>query len=83
MVSKYKLLIDYINDNPDDQIVKEYEEYIMRFYPFRYEVYNLKFKEHLSIDKIMDCMCLNNHKDVVNELNIIYDSLRFSLKLYD
>lgn len=82
-VSKYQSLIDYMKDNPNDETIKEYEKYMEKYYPFRYDIYNLKFKENKSLDKICEELDTYSHWQIVNELNIIYDTLNFSLKLYE
>lgn len=81
--SKYQSLIDYLNNNPNDEIIKEYINYLEKYYPFRYEVFKLKFIENKSLDKICEELDAYSHWQIVNELNIIYDVLKFSLKLYE
>ena len=81
--SKYQLLIDYMEDNPNDETIKEYERYLQKYYPDRYDVYYLKFIEHKSLDKICDELEIYSHWQIINELNIIYEALNFSLKLYE
>lgn len=81
--SKYQSLIDYLKDNPNDEIIKEYESYMKKYYPFRYDIYRLKFIENKTLDNICDELQAYSHWQIVNELNIIYDTLNFSLKLYE
>ena len=81
--SKYQPLIDYLVTNPKDEIIEKYENYMKKFYPFRYEIYKLKFIENKSLDKICDEIDAYSHWQIVNELNIIYDTLNFTLSLYE
>jgi len=81
--SKYQSLIDYLTNHPQDNIITKYENYMKEYYPFRYEIYELKFKENKSLDKICEEIDAYSHWQIVNELNIIYDTLNFSLKLYE
>jgi len=81
--SKYQSLVDYLSDHPKDIIIDKYEDYMKQFYPFRYEIYQLKFKENKSLDKICEEIDAYSHWQIVNELNIIYDTLNFSLNLYE
>ena len=82
-VSKYQDLIEYIKDNKEDNILKEYEKYIKNHNELRYEIYKMKFIENKSMDNICEELDIYNHWRIVNELNIIYDTLDFSLKLYE
>ena len=82
-VSKYQNLIEYINDNKDDYILKEYETFVKNHNYLRYEIYKLKFIENKSLDKICDELEIYSHWQIVNELKKIYDTLNFSLKLYE
>lgn len=81
--SKYQSLIDYLSCHPQDNIISQYEKYMKKYYPFRYEIYELKFKENKSLDKICEEIDAYSHWQIVNELNIIYDTLNFSLSLYE
>lgn len=81
--SKYQSLIDYMEDNPNDETIKEYERCLQKYYPDRYDIYYLKFIEHKSLDKICDELEIYSHWQIINELNIIYEALNFSLKLYE
>ncbi len=82
-VSKYQDLIEYIKDNKDDYILKEYENFIKNENKIRYEIYKMKFIENKSMDKICEELEIYSHWQIVNELNTIYDTLKFSLKLYE
>lgn len=81
--SKYQSLIDYMEDNPNDETIKEYERYLQKYYPDRYDIYYLKFIKGKSLDKICDELEIYSHWQIINELNIIYEALNFSLKLYE
>ena len=82
-VSKYQSIIDYINENPNDYIIDKYEEYLLIYYPFRYEIYNLKFKQNLPLDKIMNDLSITSYNKLVSELDIINDTLNFCLFYYE
>ena len=81
--SKYQDILDYVRDNPDNEIIKKYEKYMENNYPLRYKIYILKYKKDYTIDKILDELILTDHKIVINELNIIYDTLKFYLNYYE
>ena len=81
--SKYQDLIDYIKENPNDELILKYTNYIKDKHPFRYEIFKLKFIENESLDNIAEKLNAYSHWQIVNELNIIYESLKFSLELYE
>lgn len=80
-ISKYKSVYDFIKENPDNEIVLNYENYMKNKYPFRYKIYEMKYKQNMSLDKMMEEIEIYDRKKIINELNIIYDTLKFSLKI--
>ena len=75
--SKYKSVIDFIHDNPDDLEIKEYEEYLLMYYPLRHEIYKLKFIDNKGFNEIMEELDIMDRKILANELNIIYETIKF------
>lgn len=80
-ISKYQIIIDFIDQNPQNYTITKYEEYLLINYPLRYEIYKLRFKDKLSFEKIMDELGILDHKKVLTELNIIYETLKFALNI--
>ena len=80
-ISKYQSVIDYIEANPDNYTIKKYEEYLLINYPLMYEIYKLKFLDKRYFNEIMDELDILVRKWLASELNIIYETLKFSLNI--
>ncbi len=79
--SKYDALKQYIVNNPNCEILKQYELYWKDNYELRYDIFNLYFREQKSYDYIIKIKDLPDTTPIKIECNVIYASLEIPLKL--
>lgn len=79
--SKYDALINFIAISPSHPIVLSHEEYWMKNYPIRYEIFRLFFRERKTYEEIMEVQDLPDSKLIQTECKIIYNILEQPLGL--
>lgn len=79
--SKYEALIDAISLSPNNPIILEHEQYWMKNYPMRYEIFRLFYRERKTYEDIMEIKDLPDNKLIQRECKAIYDILERPLHL--
>ena len=79
--SKYRNLIVFIRNNPNNAILLEYEKFWRDNYPARYEIFVEFFRKHKKYRDIIDHLCLKHDAIIKQECKIIFASLELPLNL--
>lgn len=79
--SKYDALKDFISFSPNHPLVISHEEYWMKNYPIRYEIFKLYFRERKTYEEIMEIKDLPDSKLIQTECKLIYNILEQPLGL--
>lgn len=79
--SKYISLIDIVALSPNHPTILAHEEYWMKHYPMRFEIFRLYFRERKTYEEIMELKDLPDSKLIQKECKSIYDILERPLSL--
>ena len=79
--SKYKALIEFIRNNPNNAIILEYEKFWRDNYPTRYEIFVEFFRKRKKYNEIVSYMSLKGNTTIKQECKIIFASLEMPLDL--
>jgi len=80
-LSKYQDLIDLIKKEPNNPIVLKYENYWKNNYDFRYDIFDMFFRQRMTYREITDVFDFTDNVYVRIECRIIYAALEVPLKL--
>lgn len=79
--SKYSALIEFIALSPNHPLILSHEEYWMKNYPIRYEIFRMFFRERKTYEEIMEIKDLPDSKLIQSECKLIYNILEQPLGL--
>lgn len=79
--SKYDALKDFIAMSPNHPIVLEHEQYWIKNYPIRYEIFKLYFRENKTYQEIAELKGFDDNTITKKECATIYSILERPLNL--
>ena len=79
--SKYDALRDFISISPNNPIILEHEQYWLKYYPIRYEIFKLYFRERKTYQEIIEIKNLEDNTIIKKECATIYSILEKPLGL--
>lgn len=79
--SKYQPLIEFMQYDYDDPRLLKYENYLKNTDTLKYNLYTLKFKDKKSMEQINEITEIYDNKKIINNLDQIYDTLKYTLCL--
>ena len=79
--SKYDALKDLIAISPNNPIILEHEQYWLKFYPMRYDIFQLYFREHKTYQEIAEIKGFDDNTITKRECATIYSILERPLNL--
>ena len=79
--SKYDALKNLIAISPNNPIVLEHEEYWRKYYPIRYEIFKLYFRENKTYQEIAELKGFDDNTITKRECATIYSVLERPLNL--
>lgn len=79
--SKYDALRDFISMSPNNPIILEHEQYWLKYYPIRYEIFKLYFRERKTYQEIIELKNLEDNNIIKKECLTIYSILEKPLNL--
>ena len=79
--SKYRPLIEFVRNDPNNAIVLEYEKFWNNNYPMRYEVFVEFFRKRKKYSEIISHLSVKHNTIIKQECKIIFASLEVPLNL--